>query len=236
MDRPGNSMITSIEGLITGIAASSDSRVQLWSQIVQQVQAKEFLELGVLRGRFAEQILRNCSGITRYYMLDPWKRLNDWNKPSNHPLQSTFDEIHAEAMTRTEFAKERRIVLRGKTTEVIDQIRDEALDIAYVDGDHTLRGIAIDLIRTYPKVRPGGILGGDDYSASIWHQPEDFEPTLVCPFAAYFAESQGAPIVILPYEQFVIIKPPEPGACFRVTDVTNSYGDRSLLPQMIKRV
>ena len=234
MDRPGNSIVTSID-VLTRIAASSDSRVELWSQIVRQVQAKDFLELGVLRGRFAEAILRNCPGVTNYYMLDPWRCLDDWNKPSNHPLQSTFDEIHVEAMTRTEFAKERRIVLRGKTTEVIDEIRDEALDIAYIDGDHTLRGIAIDLIRTYPKVRPGGILGGDDYCASIWHNPENFEPTLVCPFAAYFAESQGAPIVILPYNQFAIIKPPKHGAHFCVTDTTNSYGDRSLLPQITKQ-
>jgi predicted O-methyltransferase YrrM len=236
MDRPASSLVASIEGLIARIAATSDSRVELWSQIVRNVQAKDFLELGVLRGRFAEQILRKCPGIGRYYMLDPWERLDDWNKPTNHPLQSIFDEIHVEAMTRTEFAKERRIVLRGKTTEVIDRIPDEALDVAYVDGDHTLRGITIDLIRTYPKVRPGGILGGDDYSASIWHHPENFEPTLVCPFAAYFAESHGAPIIILPYNQFAIIKPPKPGAYFHVTDTTNSYGDRSLLPQITKRV
>jgi hypothetical protein len=225
-----------LEDFIIRIAASTASRVELWSQIVRYTQAKDFLELGVLRGRFAEQILRNCPSIEHYFMIDPWKRLDDWNKPTNHPLQSTFDEIYAEAMTRTEFAKERRIVLRGKTTEVIDKIPDDALDVAYVDGDHTLRGITIDLIRAYPKVRTGGILGGDDYSASIWHHPENFEPTLVCPFAAYFAESHGAPIVIFPHEQFAIIKPPEDGAYFRVTDTTNSYGDRSLLPQITKRL
>jgi hypothetical protein len=229
--------LNSTTELANRVAATTGScREDIWSKIVQQTQAKDFLELGVLRGRFAEPILRNCPGIERYYMIDPWKCLDDWNKPTNHPLQSTFDEIYAEAMERTEFARERRIVLRGKTTEVIDKILDEALDIAYVDGDHTLRGITLDLILTYTKVRPGGILGGDDYSASIWHHPDNFEPTLVCPFAAYFAESQDAPIVILPYEQFAIIKPREPGHHFKVIDTTQSYGPRSLLHQITKRM
>jgi Methyltransferase domain len=215
--------------------AGGPNRMEMWSRIVRQMQATDFLEVGVLRGAFAERILRGCPSITRYYMLDPWRHLDDWNKPAN-AAQTTFDEIYGEAMARTEFAHDRRTVLRGRTIDVIDAISDEALDIAYIDGDHTLRGISIDLIRTYPKIRPGGILGGDDYTRSIWQHSEDFEPTLVCPFAAYFAESQAAPIVILPHNQFAIVKPNEAGNHFRVIDTTHSYGARSLLPQIAKRM
>jgi hypothetical protein len=226
---------TSTERLVARVASATGScREEIWAQIVQQTQAQEFLELGVLRGAFAEHILRHCATITRYYMLDPWRHLDDWNKPRNSD-QPSFDGFYAEAMARTGFARERRTVLHGKTTEVIDEIPDRCLDIAYVDGDHTLRGITIDLIRTYPKVRPGGILGGDDYTRTIWQHAENFEPTLVCPFAAYFAESQGAPIVILPFSQFAIIKPSRPGRHFRVIDTTGSYGERTLLPQIKRR-
>jgi predicted O-methyltransferase YrrM len=216
-------------------AASGSSRQDIWSQIIEQVQAKDVLELGVLRGVFAEHILRQCQSILRYYMLDPWRHLDDWNKPANVD-QSSFDDIYSLAMARTDFARERRIVLRGTTIEMIDEIPDETLDIAYVDADHTLRGIAIDLIRTYPKIRPGGILGGDDYTETIWQHAESYEPTLVCPFAAYFAESQGSPIVILPHNQFAIVKPSTPGRHFRVIDTTQRYGARSLLHQISKRI
>jgi hypothetical protein len=228
--------MTSTEDLVARVAASGGScREEIWSKIIQELQAREFMELGVWRGVFAEHILRHCPTIARYYMLDPWRHLADWNKPANVD-QSTFDEIYASAMRRTEFAGERRIVLRGKTTEMIDEISDEALDIGYIDGDHTLRGIAIDLVRTYPKIRPGGILGGDDYTATIWQHAENFETSLVCPFAAYFAESCGAPIVILPCNQFAIIKPVPPENCFRVIDTTQAYGARSLLWQISKPV
>lgn len=227
--------MTSTEDLIARVAASTGScREDIWSQIIRQLQATDFLELGVLRGAFAERILRNCPTITHYYMLDPWRHLDDWNKPSNVD-QSTFDGFYSQAMARTDFARERRIVLRGRTTEMIDKIPDAGLDLAYIDGDHTLRGIAIDLIRTYPKIRPGGILGGDDYTPTIWQHADNFEPTLVCPLAAYFAEAHGAPLIILPHSQFAIIKPPEQGCYFRVIDTTHSYGARSLLAQITKR-
>ncbi len=229
--------ISSTEDLIARIIASASTgscRQDIWSQIIELTQASDILEVGVLRGAFAEHILRHCDSIARYYMIDPWRHLEDWNKPANVD-QATFEDIYREAMARTDFARERRIVLRGKTTEMIDGIPDGSLDMAYIDGDHTLRGIAIDLIRTYPKVRPGGIIGGDDYTPTIWQHADNFEPTLVCPFAAYFAECHMAPIVILPYNQFAITKPSRSGCNFRVIDTTQSYGERSLLPQISKR-
>lgn len=227
--------MTPVAETVAQIAASAGScREETWAQIIQCANARRILELGVFRGAFAERLLHSCPTVTHYYMLDPWRHLADWNKPANVD-QAAFDDIYAEAMARTQFASERRIVLHGRTDEVIDRIDDQSLDIAYVDGDHTLRGIAIDLIRTYPKIRPGGILGGDDYTTTIWQHADDFEPTLVCPFAAYFAESQGAPLVILPHNQFAIIKPSLPGRYFGVVDTTNSYGERVLRPQITKR-
>jgi predicted O-methyltransferase YrrM len=225
----------STEQVVAQVVASiGPRREDIWTQIVERLQAKDFLELGVLRGAFAEHMLRHCNGIGRYYMLDPWQHLEDWNKPSNVD-QPAFEDFFSLAMNRTAFAGDRRIVLRGKTTDMIDEIPYEGLDVAYIDGDHTLRGIAIDLIRTYPKIRPGGVLGGDDYTPTIWQHADNFEPTLVCPFAAYFAESQGAPLVILPHSQFAIVKPFQSGNYFQVIDTTQSYGARSLLPQITKR-
>jgi len=71
----------------------------------------------------------------------------------------------------------------------------------------------------YPKVRPGGFLGGDDFCDNIWQHSREFEPSLVCPFVVYFAEAVDAEVFILPCQQFLIRKPA--GATrFRVVDVT----------------
>jgi hypothetical protein len=109
---------------------------------------------------------------------------------------------------------------------VIDQIPDGSLDFAYIDGDHTLRGITIDLIRLLPKVKEGGIIGGDDFVNTPWQHDTRFEPTLVCPFAVYFAEAVSLPIMAMPHKQFMIRKSRE--ASFSFVDLTGAYSDLSL--------
>jgi hypothetical protein len=121
--------------------------------------------------------------------------------------------------------------LRGRTRDLIDRVGDGALDFAYVDGDHTLRGITIDLVKVFPKVRAGGWIGGDDFSPSIWQHSEAYDPTLVCPFAIYFAEAVGARIYALPHQQFLIEKT---GAGYELIDLTGRYGALDLRSQLIR--
>jgi hypothetical protein len=158
-------------------------------------------------------------------MIDPWAYLPDWNKPFNVDMQ-TFDNIFAEAMSQTEFAADKRIVLRGKTKEMIQHIADESLDFAYIDGDHTLRGITIDLITLLPKIKPNGLIGGDDFTNTPWQHSFEFEPTLVCPFSIYFAEAMNMPIMALPSNQFLIQKKVD--SRFSFIDMTGNYKDISL--------
>jgi hypothetical protein len=158
-------------------------------------------EIRVYEGDFAASVLQKCERVSKYYMVDPWKHLADWNKPTNQD-DTTFERIFETARSKTDFAAARRVILRGKTSEVIHDILDGELDFAYIDGDHTLRGVTIDLIRVYPKVRVGGFIGGDDFSRTIWSHRTTFEPTLVFPFAVYFAEAVGATIYALPNIQF----------------------------------
>jgi hypothetical protein len=177
----------------------------LWAGLLAELDVREMAEIGVYRGAYAEAMLDSCPALRRYYLIDPWRHLDDWNKPANKD-NTTFEEFFAETMRRTEAHADKRVVLRGRTTEVVDQIPDGSLDLAYVDGDHTLRGITIDLIRMWPKVRPGGYLTGDDFTPSVWQHKQEFEPTLVFPWAVYFAEAVGAPIYALPHNQFLIHK------------------------------
>ena len=213
---------------------SSGSRMEFWAKFLHVSQSKEVAELGVWKGDFAAYVLKKCSSITRYYMIDPWRHLDAWNKPANVDEES-FESIFSGAMTKTKFAEQKISVLRGKTTEVIDRIPDESLDFVYIDGDHTLKGISIDLIRSYPKVKPGCIIGGDDFSRSIWQHSPEYEPTLVFPFAVYFAEATGSKIYALPYGQFLIRKQSATIETFSFEDLTGRYDDLSLRSQFLQR-
>jgi hypothetical protein len=207
------------------IVAAAASRTGLWSAFLRAANIKTMLEVGVWKGDFTKAMLEQCAFIEKYYLIDPWANLPDWNKPLNVKTE-IFDAAYAEAMAKTEFAAAKRIVLRGRTKEVIHNIPDASLDFAYIDGDHTLHGITVDLIQVLPKIREGGFIGGDDFSKNPWQHSARFEPTLVFPFAVYFAEAMNLPIAALPHSQFLIHK--QIDSKFSFTDFTGDYGDLSL--------
>lgn len=178
---------------------------------------------------FPQALLRRCDCLVRYYMVDPWRHLADWNRPANQP-DDQLEAYDQESIAKTDFAAEKRVVLRGKTVDVIGQILDQGLDFVYIERDHTLKGITIDLIPIYPKVKIGGYLTGDDFTSSIWEHKTTFEPTLVFPFSVYFAEAVGATIFALPHSQFCLQK--NARGRFSFIDLTGEYGDRSLRNQV----
>ena len=189
---------------MAGCAAGAADRFDLWARFAAAAGIREMAEIGVWKGAFAEAMLARCPDIARYWMVDPWRRLDGWERPLN------VDELEAcyeEALERTAFASARRTVLRGTTLEAVPSIPDGSLDFAYVDGDHTLRGITIDLINILPKIRPGGWIGGDDFHPRIAHHSRH-EPMLVFPFAVHFAEAMRLPIFALPFRQFLIVNAP----------------------------
>jgi len=207
--------------------ASATNRFELWSRVINELKVVSCAEIGVFRGAFAQHILRSCDTIEKYFMVDPWRHLDDWNKPAN-VTNEEFDEVKQDALAKTDFAGHKRVILQGKTTNVSDKLPDEGLDFAYVDGDHTLRGITIDLIRIWPKIRNGGILAGDDFSGSVWQHGPGFEPTFVFPLAVYFAEAIGATIYGLPFDQFAIVVDRSSRGSFAFHDLTGSYKRLSL--------
>ncbi|RKZ47186.1 MAG: hypothetical protein DRR08_32600 [Candidatus Parabeggiatoa sp. nov. 2] len=216
------------EQIINGCVAQSTHRVDLWLHFLQSTKAKHIVEVGVYRGDFASRLLEECDSIEKYYMIDPWRHLGSWNKPANKN-DEVFEQFLSETKSKTDFAAEKRVILRGTTTEVIEEISDGELDFAYIDGDHTLKGITIDLIRVFPKIRVGGWIGGDDFSRTVWQHQTTFEPTLVFPFAVYFAEAVGARIYALPNAQFLIEK--DKVQSFAFIDLTGHYDDVSLREQ-----
>lgn len=218
-----------IPDVVGAVARDSETRLELWASFLDRITAHKVAEIGVYRGAFAAHVLASCPAIETYYMIDPWRHLDDWNKPANR-ADRTFERFFEEAMDKTRDYERQRVVLRGRTTEVIDQIPDGSLDFAYIDGDHTLRGITVDLCRVHAKVCDGGWIGGDDFSRSIWQHGPKFEPTLVFPFAVYFAEAAGLRIHALPHAQFLIEKRPDAG--FEFVDLTGKYRHVDLLGAM----
>ena len=211
------------------IITDTSDRLELWTNFVNENKCSRVAELGVYKGDFAATLLDACPSIEQYLMIDPWRNLSDWNKPANKD-DDTVEAFYKETMEKTDFAKEKINVLRGKTTEVVGEIENDSLDFIYIDGDHTLKGISIDLINIWSKVKSNGFIGGDDFSPTIWQHGPSFEPTMVFPFAVYFAEAMQTKIYGLPFGQFLITKD---STGFEFVDLTEQkYKNTSVLFQI----
>src|SRR5437762_13398731 len=88
---------------IAALIVASPSRFDLWVRLLRTKPVECAAEIGVWKGDFAKVILSNFSNLTKYYMIDPWAHLPDWNKPFNVD-DRIFEDVYAEAVRKTDFA------------------------------------------------------------------------------------------------------------------------------------
>ena len=77
------------------------------------------------------------------------------------------DVVNTAAMDATRqntaFAGKRAQLVRKTSVEAAKGFAEASIDWLFIDGDHTYDGCLADLEAWYPKVRPGGLISGDDY-------------------------------------------------------------------------
>jgi hypothetical protein len=121
----------------------------------------ECVEIGVWRGDFSQQILE-VTRPRRLVLIDPWQYVPGTNWYGRIGSQERMDALHEFVANRFNGHGQVEIV-RARSADAASAFPDGSLDWVYVDGDHSYEGARDDL-RTYAaKVRPGGLLAGDDY-------------------------------------------------------------------------
>ncbi len=111
------------------------------------------VELGVAAGEFSERLLR-FPHIAHLYSIDMWAG------DRGHGIDQ-----YREAVMRLDPYRERNSVLKMRFDEALPLFPDDSLDFIYVDGyahDGQLNGATFR--DWFPKLKPGGVFSGDDYS------------------------------------------------------------------------
>jgi Methyltransferase domain len=125
-------------------------------------------EVGVWRGRFSAAIVDVVQPRV-LHLIDPWEFFG--NKPGSiyggtiAQDQHDMDTIYGEVQRRfaRELANGSVVLHRARSADVAAQLEDGSLDWVYIDGDHSYEGVRTDLAAFATKVRPGGLITGDDY-------------------------------------------------------------------------
>jgi len=148
------------------------------------------VELGVARGEFSEEILRQQRLIIPLGLEKVSEGLFRWEGTGPVMLPTALDcvqklysidrwtEKHHSiyeyqlALLRLQKFGARSLVLRATFEEALVLFEDGGLDFVYVDGyAHTGQEGGKTLEDWWPKIKPGGVLAGHDYDAL-------FQPTI----------------------------------------------------------
>jgi hypothetical protein len=108
------------------------------------------VEVGVDHGHFSYYLLKHY-GFKTLWSVDSWG--------------GKFAERRLDAESYLLPFGERSVVLHKDSVEAAGLLRSAGvvLDFAYIDGDHTYRGVRRDVEAWCGLVRPGGLLCGHDY-------------------------------------------------------------------------
>lgn len=180
-----------------------------WLDLIDTLQLERGAEVGVYKGDFSKDALTRISSLNEYILVDPWEHLADWNKPFNEKTNSEFEIIYQIAMnaTKNSLAYGHKVsVLRSKSVVAAKLVEDETLDFVYIDGDHTAKGITIDLFVWVPKVKRGGLVCGDDWGGNVAHG-KTFDPTMVQPVVKGYAEVINVTVYNMGGDQWGFVKP-----------------------------
>jgi hypothetical protein len=150
-----------------------------------------FVEVGTWEGGFSHALLSQTA-CAKLYCVDPYKHFinNEYPDGMNDLSQKQFDDKYAATQqylqpfgTRVEF-------IRAESVLAAAQFEDNSLDFVYIDGNHDYKYVLNDIRTWYPKVKPGGVLCGDDvYSTSLEEHDADGNVTRVWSKNIYGAPS-----------------------------------------------
>lgn len=131
------------------------------SDLHQLLQSNSIVaEIGCAEGFFSADILR-WPNVKEFYMIDNWGTIENQFGDGSSP-QDWHDKNYSNAMMRVNFAIEKVKVLRGISWDMAAHVKDESLDMVYLDACHTYECVKKDLEAWVPKVKKGGIVAGHD--------------------------------------------------------------------------
>lgn len=116
------------------------------------------VEIGVRSGDYSETLMQAIPGL-KLYGIDPYEPHPGYR---DHVHKSTFARFEKQAHEKLDKYPNYYFV-REYSMDVVKRIPDNSLDFIYIDGDHSFQSVTNDIAEWSKKVRPGGIISGDDY-------------------------------------------------------------------------
>jgi len=138
------------------------SYYHIFPNIINTFDLKKGCEIGVSTGGHSYEILK-ITKVEKLYSIDPHCR----NATLNLGDHYLYDILHYRVKYRLSQFGERSELIRAYSSNVVNRFKNNELDFVFVDGSHEYKDVKQDLNLYFEKIRPGGIMGGDDYNTGF---------------------------------------------------------------------
>lgn len=132
-------------------------------------------EVGVYDGWHALDMMESLH-IRKLFLVDPYKAYDEYYESVQNPRKSQKalnERMHVAQKILKKYGARVQFI-RKFSEEAAKLIADESLDFVYIDGNHQYEFVKKDIEAWYPKVKKGGIIGGDDYTLCPETEMEKF--------------------------------------------------------------
>jgi len=135
---------------------------KLYEKMVEEAtDGSHFVEVGTWKGKstsFMGVVIANSGKKIRFDCIDTFKGSTEHQNDPSIVNGTLFDEfIH-----NTKPIQQYINPIVSDSVEAAKNYEDGSVDFIYLDGDHSYGGLCRDIEAWLPKLKPGGVIAGDD--------------------------------------------------------------------------
>jgi predicted O-methyltransferase YrrM len=127
------------------------------------------LEIGARYGSSSLMILKSLN-VKKYYIVDPFEIYADYADDGFHKVleERSGDDLFNDLIRRlAKFKSVYYLRYFSHDQRIFRSIREDSLDLVFIDGNHEYEYVLRDLVNYWPLVKKGGIICGDDFHSRM---------------------------------------------------------------------
>ena len=149
---------------------------QLYSEMVQSAAPDaSFVEVGAYYGKSAAYLateIYNSGKNIKFHVVDTWRgspehQEDGWGRQEAMINDTAFDIF----VNNLKPVEGYYIPHKMTSLQASALFEDNSLDFVFIDADHAYESVKADINAWYPKVKPGGYIGGHDYNKAAEDDP-----------------------------------------------------------------
>lgn len=121
------------------------------------------VEVGVADGDFAVKMLKNDK-VNLLYGVDPYEPHKGY---TDYTRGTTFNNMKQHAQEQLFPFTVRHTFIYKYSMDAVKDFKDNFLDFVYIDANHNYKTVMEDITEWTKKVKNGGFVSGDDYTADV---------------------------------------------------------------------